>query len=407
MNGADIAEQFEKHLNSPKQTWLLGAGVSFAANIPLMYPLTTRVMRLARENYFAENATALEILKFLESDINEGSHIEEMLTHLGDCISIAERSRKGGIEINGALISKASLVGLHRKLLEIIAETVRWGFRPARIDDDGIEIEPERAGARGKSIVEIADHSKFISAVFGQNRAGVEYLRTPVEFFTTNYDTLLEDALALNRVAYLDGFTGGGIGFWNEESYTQERNARAVVTKLHGSTDWYRPDDIQSTILRVRDSDVYPNRSGGAVMIYPQATKYQNAQRDPFSELFQRFRHRLNVGVDHVLLICGYSFGDLHINDEIERAMASPKSQLTIIVFADEPNGHLPNTIRTWRSQMSWRKRVFVASPKGLYQGEEGPHFGTPGQLRDWWTFSGATKLFAQGLPGDVQGAIQ
>lgn len=37
----DVAEQFEKHLNSPKQTWLLGAGVSFLANIPLMHPLTT------------------------------------------------------------------------------------------------------------------------------------------------------------------------------------------------------------------------------------------------------------------------------------------------------------------------------------------------------------------------------
>lgn len=46
MQDADISEQFEKHLNSPKQTWLLGAGVSYPANIPLMYPLTDRVMEL-------------------------------------------------------------------------------------------------------------------------------------------------------------------------------------------------------------------------------------------------------------------------------------------------------------------------------------------------------------------------
>ena len=58
-------------------------------------------------------------------------------------------------------------------------------------------------------------------------------------------------------------------------------------------------------------------------MIYPQAIKYIHAQSDPFAELFQRFRHRLGSGTDQVLLICGYSFGDEHINSEIEEALST------------------------------------------------------------------------------------
>ncbi len=95
----DIVEQFERHLNSPKQTWLLGAGISFPANIPLMYPLTVRVLDLARNNDFSQNEEALRVLNFITSDCGENSHIEHHLTHLGDLISIAERSRTNSIEI--------------------------------------------------------------------------------------------------------------------------------------------------------------------------------------------------------------------------------------------------------------------------------------------------------------------
>ncbi|MDF1836193.1 MAG: SIR2 family protein, partial [Alteraurantiacibacter sp. bin_em_oilr2.035] len=351
---ADIAEQFEKHLNSPKHTWLLGAGISFLSNIPLMLPLTGKVLSRARNEKFADDADAIAALDFLQGDVRDGCHIEDMLTHLGDCISMAERSRTDSIRIGQTAFHKDKLISVHRVLLEIIAETVRWGFRPAKNDAEGHEIEPERCGKRGESIVEIEPHSRFVQAVVGQNREGRDQFRSPVEFFTTNYDTLLEDSLALNQVPYSDGFTGGGMGFWSIENYSASPHTRAIVTKLHGSTDWYRPDKAAASVLRIRDGDLYPSREGGAVMIYPQSTKYQNAQRDPFLELFQRFRHRLSTGPDQVLLICGYSYGDIHINDDIERAMSSPRSQLTIIAFSDEPEGQFPPTLKAWIDDRPW-----------------------------------------------------
>ena len=181
--------------------------------------------------------------------------------------------------------------------------------------------------------------------IFSSGRAGLETIRTPVEFFTTNYDTLLEDGLALCQIEYQDGFAGGGVGFWARNCYeSYPSSTRAIVTKLHGSIDWHRSQDNASLLFRVRAGDNYPS-DGGIVMIYPQANKYLNVQRDPFAELFQRFRNRLVQGVDQVLLICGYSFSDEHINAEIEAALSAPKSQLTVVAFTDEPNGVLPEKI--------------------------------------------------------------
>lgn len=397
----DIAEQFEKHLNSPKQTWLLGAGVSYQAHIPLMFPLTDRVLDLARSALFTNDVEAIRVLDFITNDCGEGSHIEHHLTHLGDLISLAERSHTGGIEIAGARVMKDNLIAIHNELIGAIADTVRWGFKPAVKDGAGNVTEEPKAGKPGASLVDITGHQKFIEAVFGPNRAGLDFVRTPVEFFTTNYDTLIEDALALTGVEFQDGFVGGGVAFWDMRNYAANAGTKAVVSKLHGSIDWYRPAGGSAKLLRIRHGDTYPG-NGGAVMIFPQATKYLNTQRDPFAEIFQRFRQRLAQGSDHVLLVCGYSFGDDHINAEIEIAMSSSKSQLTVIAFVNEPGGQLSPTLRTWLAK-PWGQRLFIASPNGLYQGSGGPVLPAPTGERDWWTFGGATKLFATGLPKDIQ----
>ncbi|HAD16394.1 MAG: SIR2 family protein [Erythrobacter sp.] len=404
LEAADIAEQFEKHLNSPKQSWLLGAGVSYPANIPLMLALTKRVLLLAHSIVFSDDAEARSVLDFITGDCGDASHIEHHLTHLGDLISIAERSRTGCVEIGGARVAKEKLVDVHSALIELIASIVRWGYQAGWKNEDGSVGQAERVGEPSQSIVEITGHSQFVSAIYGPGRAGLEFVRTPVEFFTTNYDTLLEDALALSGVEFADGFTGGGVGFWNMNHYDHRPGVRAVVSKLHGSIDWYRPKAGNATLLRIRHGDTYPAH-GGAVMIYPQATKYINTQRDPFAELFQRFRNRLSQGSDHVLLICGYSFGDDHINAEIEMAMESGRNQLTIVAFADEPNDTLPPTLQRWMTA-SWANQLFIASPKGLYQGSEGPVFPGATGKRDWWTFGGASKLFSEGLPNDIQEAM-
>lgn len=402
----DIAVQFEKHLNSPKQTWLLGAGISFGANIPLMTPLTERVLHVARMNRMNDDEEAKRVIDFIENDVNEGANIEEFLTHLGDFISMASRARSGKIVIGNQSVPKNTLIRIHGTLLEIISDTVRWGYRAPVIGDNGEVSEDELSGTPENAIVIIEEHLAFINAIFRATRAGLEDIRSHVEFFTTNYDTLLEDALALNQISYEDGFAGGGVAFWKKGALEVRPTTQAIVTKLHGSIDWYHPPEDASQLFRVRKTDKYPD-DDGTVMIYPQATKYLNAQRDPFAELFQRFRVRLESGTDQVLLICGYSFSDEHINAEIENALSNPKSQLTLIAFAGLREKKLPEALEVWRKNQEWGDQVFVASPRGLCQGSSQPVFGQCGDGRDWWTFAGVTKLLSQGFPADVVEQLQ
>ena len=303
-----------------------------------MSTLTRRVLKVVKSGCLQDQPMVGDIINFVTNDIPDSSNIEDFLTHLGDLISIAERSKRGSVDIDGERIKKEEFLLVHKLLLNQISNIVRWGYKEATVDQNGNEVESESIGTKGNSIVTIDGHLEFVEAIFGSVRAGLDVVRTPVEFFTTNYDTLLEDALALNRINYVDGFSGGGVGFWSREYYSHSGSTRAVVTKLHGSIDWQRRGGEENYLYRVRDGDRYPN-DGGLVMIYPQATKYLIAQRDPFVGLFQRFRRRLESSVDQVLLICGYSFGDEHINAEIEAALRTPRSQLTVLAFVDEPEG--------------------------------------------------------------------
>ena len=391
----DIAEQFDKALNRPKQTWFLAAGISFNANVPLMIPLTTRVLDLARKKMFHENEDILTVIDAIEGDIAEDAHIEIFLTHLADFISMTDRSRDGTVQVGKSKVSRLLLVKLHHGLLDLISNTIRWGYRAASGDN------PKQEGTAEKPIVTIDEHLKFVDAVFQKNQAGMERIRGQVEFYTTNYDTLIEDALALKQIPYDDGFVGGGVGFW--VGYERAEKTKARIIKLHGSIDWVAPKYDAAQLLRTRSADTYPNDKN-AVVIHPQSAKYVNTQLDPFSALFNRFRENLSDGAERILLICGYSFGDEHINADIEIAMARSGSRLTLVAFAQEDPG-LPSQLETWRNT-SWGERIFIASDKGLYHGEYGPFWDGGDAERTWWTFSGVTELLSNGLPQEIQEAL-
>jgi len=249
-------------------------------------------------------------------------------------------------------------------------------------------------------MVSAEHHISFVNALIGKRQAGLDARRPPIRFFTTNYDTLIEDALALECYTYWDGFSGGSVAFRSHRYGDNEpmTGHRAHVIKLHGSIDWYLGED--GRVWRVRDKDLYPDRAG-RVLIYPQATKYFATQRDPFAAQFDIFRRALSNGSDNVLAICGYSFGDDHINQEIEFALSSPNSKTTVLAFCGEHSA-IPPALESWR-QSSWGKRVYVMTQKGLYAGPVGPlHGKSDGTDLAWWTFNGVTSVLQNGAEGAV-----
>jgi hypothetical protein len=137
------------------------------------------------------------------------------------------------------------------------------------------------------------------------------------------------------------------------------------------------------------------------VLIYPQATKYVATQKDPFAGQFDLLRRTFSSVSDDVLVVCGYSYGDDHINQEIEMILTRPESRTVLISFSFEGTC-LPRCLDAWRNSR-FGQRVYVATEKGLYVGPGGPLCapGT-GKTRDWWTFSGVTKVLLNGAAGSV-----
>lgn len=377
----DAKDQLEKHLACPRQAWLLGAGISKNAGVPLIAALTTVVV--ARMNESPRGP----LLERIVAELPDGANVEHMLTRIGDYIALAEGAREQKITLNGADVTVPHLRALHDEVVNHVAETVRWGYIPA---EGGVA---ERTGMRGTPIVNVTEHASFVSAVFDSTQAGLQDRRGPVWFFSTNYDTLLEDALALHRVPYWDGFAGGAVAFRAHRFGEPEpaSGVRARVVKLHGSIDWYATDDAR--VWRVRDGDLYPERSG-RVLIYPQATKYMATQLDPFAAQFELLRRALSESADNVLAVCGYSFGDEHINQEIESALSRPESKTTLLAFCHEGDG-LAKCLGAWRAS-AWGARVYIATEKALYAGPGDAVVKMAAPL-GWWTFSGVTDLLRSG----------
>lgn len=380
-NVEEDLEQFQELLNCPEQNWLLGAGISFNAKIPLMYPLTNRVFELINND-----TETLNLVNILKSQLPSNVHIEHILSHLGDYAAIASRSMTKKIDICGQEFTIECIEQSHNKILNHIANTIRYGY----VGGDKKEI-----GDENNFIVNIEDHLIFIKTLFYNLRAGVNERRKPVRLFTINYDTLIEDALSLNKIPYWDGFSGGAVAY-RSYKYGQIEptgEAKAYVIKMHGSIDWYQTDD--GSLWRVRDRDTYPSKNN-RVLIYPQSTKYVATQKDPFSSQFDLFRKALSSSSYHVLIICGYSFGDEHINQEIFLSMSNPNNKTVLIAFCQEVENKIPDILDEWR-KADWGKRIYIATQNGLYVGNNSAIKRKDG-YDDWWTFSGMSVMMKEGV---------
>lgn len=383
-----LVEEVKKHLDSPRQNWLLGAGISYKSNIPLMFPLTDRVEAIIESS---TNEKDKEIYRTLTADLDEDCHIEHYLSHLGDLIALADRSKDKSAKICDKKFSTKELREMHRAIIAAIGITVRYGYVKKEGEDPII-------GSPESPIVDISHHLDFVRALF-RNRANLES-RSRLSFFTTNYDTLLEDALAIEKKIVIDGFSGGAVGFWNANSEfkkSEEKQLTCGVYKLHGSIDWHCDKDYG--LVRVRYGTKYlPDVSD--IMIYPQATKYVETQKDPFSYLFEGFRRALNATQDNVLATCGYSFGDDHINAEIESALRIRGNRTTLLAFSEEINKAdivINRTLDRWLKDEDFGGRIYVAGKNGIYHNSTVPVKPETTDSLWWWTFNGLTNFLTSG----------
>ena len=136
----------------------------------------------------------------------------------------------------------------------------------------------------------------------------------PVEVFTTNYDLLTEQALEEQGVPFFDGFSGSRYPFFDIHSVEDNRlpSYWTRLWKLHGSVNW---KTVNGDVCRV-SKDV----SGSPELIYPSKLKYDQSRKMPFLAMSDKLTNFL-LKPHAVLFVCGYSFGDEHINDTMINAL--------------------------------------------------------------------------------------
>ncbi len=174
-----------------------------------------------------------------------------------------------------------------------------------------------------------------------ENQKNLEYLQelfsfdSPVEIFSTNYDTCIEQSCYLNHRSYTDGFDIT----WNENNF---KNYDVFHYKLHGSVIWYQNEKTKECIkipvsafvemfedpidLRlIYGEDVKP------LLIYPaQKSEYV----EPLTDLQLMFKKTLFQRAKF-LVVVGYSFRDEYIIHMLWDA-ARANEDLNVIIV--DPN---------------------------------------------------------------------
>jgi len=376
----DMLEEVQKLFDCANQSWLFGAGISYESNIPLMYPLTERVEELINKSKKKES---IKIYKAIKGQLMSTAHIEHFLSHIGDLLALIERSDKEKIKIDSVEYTKDSLEMLYKDIISNIGDIVRYGYSKSKHHS-------EQVGTISNPIVDIENHRGFVRAILKISKEKI----SNINFFTTNYDTLLEDALVLEHQDVEDGFLGTAVGFWNPDvayNILKERKSHKIY-KLHGSIDWYYDD--KKELIRCRYGTKYLSDTHN-LLIYPQATKYVETQKDPFAYLFAKFRDSFNQQSNNILIVNGYSFGDNHINNEIESAMIQSKNKTTLIIFIRETqddkskNYSLPTILQRWMLDGRLNARIHILSNRGIYNGDIKSILSESEKDYDWWTFTG------------------
>ena len=352
-------------LTQSGKAFLIGAGCSECAGLPLTAELTTKTLASA-----LLDATTKTILTAIEALFSgaKTANIEDYLSELVDLVAIAERRGLRGatsdtVALNGSDYTAKQLKDAVEQIKRAIAEVIN------------IDITMEV-------------HWKFIQAVHRPSRPGRIDPARPVDYLMLNYDTLIESSLALEKLRYADGMNGGISAWWDATTF-EVGGLDARVLKLHGSIDWSEISD-DPLPRRIAKSLTLPDGNDRKVLIWPASTKYRETQRDPYAQLAGLARRILHPqsGAQTVLMVCGYSFGDSHINIEIERALRESDGDLTMVVFTfdEEPTGDL----KRLHEDKDVTDQVRIYAKKGFFHGST---VAKSAVELPWWKFENITRL--------------
>jgi hypothetical protein len=297
--------------------FFLGAGCPVAIRVPNgtgTNPLIPDIAELTRkvsskiESSLTYKAGFATIIKRLSDSGIAKPNIEQILSHVRALAEVVCNSTIDGL-------SKEILNGIDEEICKLTTEVVQ-----AKLPGDD------------------TPYHQLATWIGGVPRAHA------VEVFTSNYDLLMEQSLEERRVPYFDGFVGSANTFFDVASMEQGNlPARwARLWKVHGSINWWRTK--HGNVERRNGMT-----EGDRQMIYPSHLKYDQSRRLPYLAMLDRLRAFLANG-QAVLITCGYSFADQHLNEVILQGLSgNPNAICFGLLHGDRAN--YPEAVSRARKQ--------------------------------------------------------
>ena len=362
----------EMFRNVPSKAFLLGAGCSHYANIPLTDELTTIILGGKNDDAKRVNGQSRKILDAVKSKYanSETSGIEDYLSEIIDYLAIVERRGNHGVNTNSDIPYPINdLRAVVAQIKSAIANIIIRREREIKIMD------------------ETSAHRRFVRIAHGLTAGRI---RGTTDYLCLNYDTLLEKSLALEGIPYTDGMRGGELGWWDKDTFEPSEKLSARVFKLHGSVNWRSLDG--ETFPR-RIEAVVPDKDGDEFMIWPASTKYRETQRDPYAQLaimgWESVKAK-SIPTGKLLIVCGYRFADDHINGAMEQAVHESKGHLTVVAFVGE---EATDKMMGWINNNNiLGDNTLVYSPKGFFHGNRQETDIGKGLL-PWWKFENFHRM--------------
>jgi hypothetical protein len=284
-----------------KIAFLFGAGTSLSKKnnnsptIPAVAKMTTQVVDAIKK--VPEFASAIN---GIQSDITDDGKlftIETLLSNIEEKISV---------------VGKGKLNDLSKKDLNKLDDQIK---------EKVLSIVSVHKTIDNKAYKNMSQ-CDFASWIKSANR------KHAVEIFTTNYDYLFEIGLESGNIPYYDGFTGSYKPFFNANSLDDLNylSQQTKLWKIHGSLGLHK-DDTSGNIIR-------SSSNKDDLLIYPSSLKYNNSKKQPYASFMDRLNSFLRQD-DAVLFICGYSFGDEHINERIISALQTNTTAHVFVIYHD------------------------------------------------------------------------
>ncbi|MBU9520374.1 SIR2 family protein [Burkholderia multivorans] len=312
---------------------MLGAGASVAAGGKTMWGLWSDFVGTS-----PDEATWLKDNEFIEpeaiaaADERVVPNVEQLNDSLE--IALAEWRRQGSAAVPHLEGARAHLT---RAVVRAAQLQPAWWQSPGGAESDAVQLQHHRA---------------ILQKLVAARQPG----QAAPWVFTTNYDLAVEWSAESIDLLVVNGFLGVhgrrfsphsfDLGFRNTQARGEARFGvyNIYLAKLHGSLTWREDSgqvyEVQAALAREGIQSFLDDltKTELGFMVMPRAAKYMQTVGYVLGELFRRFSEFLSRPQTS-LLICGYGFGDEHINRLLTSALLNPTLQL--VVYSPEFSGNV------------------------------------------------------------------